>query len=1031
MRTLIPVLLSALIASNTHAHLSARVPDSDTVQYNFTLRHYTVADGLPGRRVSSLAQDDQGFIWMASPKGLVRYDGYRFTNHDRTNGLSADAVSTVLRDADGMLWIQYEDGAVDILDPMQRRAVPFQQYFGAGGNEMIHAPIQGMAVSAAGTIVFGQAGALVRYRGATSGFERRAVPCGGELHPTVVEENDDVWCECASGFVQTSTRELLYLTADAWAPGGSQPIRWEGVAIAPERGLDRSGMRPSVAQGAYVNLQRNGRSTSAWVRPDGTQVLHDRSSNFPQTRIRYNHRMPLTTDLWLVDGKVRRMHAGDAPFDAPVVFDLTAVDLDMDQEILSVLRDRAGSIWISNEHGLFKLTMEVDHFRRFLYEPHLQGSYGIRIRGMAEIAGRLHVNTETDGYFILDARTGAILHRDTLPAYRVAIIPDGKGGLWRAIYGDLIHEDPHGKVDATIKAPYGARAIWSALLLGNGSVLMGSENGLRMGDPSDSARTVAHPDHPELDRAVVWHLGRDQEGNILACTNQGIYELDEQGLVVQRWWPGADRTHDPLHYLPTADIRHFQEDAKGGFWLSTSTSGLLHWDRSRGSVRTFGQRQGFPAASIHAVYPDEQGMLWMPSDNGLVRFDPASEQVKVFTTMDGITHNEFNRIAHCRSADGSFYFGGLNGITLVNPAGIDPTSHIPLAPLVLLAVHVEQGDSTRSGDHTLEVMDGRPVIMDHSGRFFTVDMALLSYDDPKEIRYAWRVDGIDIAWNQQSEPHLRFLSLPYGDHVLRIKALDRAGRWGANELVIPITMLRPIHLRWWFILGCVSAFVAGIYLLARYRVRQLRKVLRVRDRIALDLHDEVGSNLSSIVLFSTAVGTNSDALPPKAASMLKRITENSTRAMESMNDIVWSVNSGNDQVEDLIDRMRAFAQPLCDVAGSELDFTLGKGLLARKLGMEERKSLYLIFKEALTNAVKHARCNCIEVTIKAVDGRLELVVSDNGTGMDDSQLSKVNLGGNGLGNMRRRAKEVNGTLKIGPAASGGTQVVFSVPAKAG
>src|SRR5690606_5468871 len=127
-------------------------------------------------------------------------------------------------------------------------------------------------------------------------------------------------------------------------------------------------------------------------------------------------------------------------------------------------------------------------------------------------------------------------------------------------------------------------------------------------------------------------LGRDKAGSILACTNQGIYELDEQGMVVQRWWSGADRTQDPLHYLPTSDIRHFQEDSTGTFWLSTSTSGLLEWDRAQGTVRTFGQRQGLPAASIHAVYPDGQGMLWMPSDNGLVRFDPASEQVKVFTT---------------------------------------------------------------------------------------------------------------------------------------------------------------------------------------------------------------------------------------------------------------------------------------------------------------------------------------------------------------------------------------------------------------
>jgi len=321
--------------------------------------------------------------------------------------------------------------------------------------------------------------------------------------------------------------------------------------------------------------------------------------------------------------------------------------------------------------------------------------------------------------------------------------------------------------------------------------------------------------------------------------------------------------------------------------------------------------------------------------------------------------------------------------------------------------------------------------MDQTTRFFTVDMALLSYDDPKEIRYAWRIDGIDDDWNYQIDPHLRFTALPYGDHLLRIKALDREGRWSANELGIAIIMIRPVYLRWWFIALCVLMVLVAAFALVQYRIRQLGKVIRVRDRIALDLHDEVGSNLSSIVLFSTAVGTHADALPPKAASMLKRITENSTRAMESMNDIVWSVNSSNDHIEDLVDRMRAYAQPLCEAADVQLDFTIGDDILARKLGMEERKNIYLIFKEALNNAVKHAQCSRIEVTLTLSDARLRLVVSDNGTSDASHYLGNVSLGGNGLGNMRRRALEVGGTMEVQRATNGGTQVVFCVSANMG
>src|SRR5690606_3747890 len=147
---------------------------------------------------------------------------------------------------------------------------------------------------------------------------------------------------------------------------------------------------------------------------------------------------------------------------------------------------------------------------------------------------------------------------------------------------------------------------------------------------------------------------------------------------------------------------------------------------------------------------DDSGILWMPSDNGLIHFDPVTEQVKVFTTLDGTAHNEFNRTAHHRSADGQFYFGGLNGITVFNPEEVDASSGFPQAPLVLLAVHIQHADSTQPSDRSLDIMDGKPVVMQNTDHFFTVDMALLSYDDPGVIRYAWQIDGIDKAWNYQS-----------------------------------------------------------------------------------------------------------------------------------------------------------------------------------------------------------------------------------------------------------------------------------------
>jgi len=341
-------------------------------------------------------------------------------------------------------------------------------------------------------------------------------------------------------------------------------------------------------------------------------------------------------------------------------------------------------------------------------------------------------------------------------------------------------------------------------------------------------------------------------------------------------------------------------------------------------------------------------------------------------------------------------------------------------------VAVQRADEARPTDLLPDLRTGLPLILRPGDRFLTVDMRLLSYEPPGQVRYAWRIDGIDTEWNIQREPNLRFTMLPYGEHRLRLRAIDGEGRWTPGERIVPLVVLRPLFLRWWFLAACALLLAGAVFALVRYRERQLRRVLQVRDRIAMDLHDEVGSDLSGIVLFSSAVASQAGTLPPKAAAMLQRIADNSTRAMEGMNDIVWSVNTTHDHLSDVVDRMQAYAQPLCDAAGIELLLEVPPALAARRLGMEERKSLYLIFKEAVNNAVKHARCSRIEVRMRAVDKRIELSVADNGKGLRATVTTDTSLGGNGLVNMQRRASGIGGELTHRSRAGGGTEVILLI-----
>ena len=412
----------------------------------------------------------------------------------------------------------------------------------------------------------------------------------------------------------------------------------------------------------------------------------------------------------------------------------------------------------------------------------------------------------------------------------------------------------------------------------------------------------------------------------------------------------------------------------------------------------------------------------MPTDYGIVRYDTLTGQVFTYTVADGITDNEFNCTSHTQGPDGRLYFGGMNGVTAFHPDDLVDEHYG--SPLVI--AHAEQldGGTGELMDRTAEITRTRTITMRPSDRFFTLRMALLSYEKPGNVLYGWRIDGVDSDWNNQRDPELRLVSLPYGSHRLHIRAKGGSGEWNEQELALTINVIRPWYLRWWAVVLFATAIIGGVYLLFRIRLARLRAVMAMRDRIALDLHDEVGSTLSSVALFSTALRNTNRTHSEKESNMLDRIAENSAQAMESMNDIVWSVNTRYEKLSDVKDRMLAYAGPLAETCAWELEIHVEEGLQDLRLSMNERKNLYLVFKEAVNNAAKHARCDMVRVQVRKQGQGLELTIVDNGAGVSGEAQGRNGLGGNGLRSMKERAEAIGGSLLVEQAEQGGTVITL-------
>ncbi|HEX4849896.1 MAG TPA: ATP-binding protein, partial [Puia sp.] len=228
----------------------------------------------------------------------------------------------------------------------------------------------------------------------------------------------------------------------------------------------------------------------------------------------------------------------------------------------------------------------------------------------------------------------------------------------------------------------------------------------------------------------------------------------------------------------------------------------------------------------------------------------------------------------------------------------------------------------------------------------------------------------------------------------------------------------PFWKTWWFITAVCILVVLSVYSLFRYRVNQIQKLYQLRSNISKDLHDQIGATLTSIS-FLSEVAKNRDNSTELTTHTLDRIGQYSRDMIAEMNDIVWIINPHNDSFEKIVDRVQDFAISLTASRNIEFSLEVDPGIKDVSLSMKQRKNLYLILKEAINNAAKHSNCSKLLVTLHNTNAKIYANIKDDGKGI---LFMQPNNSRNGLRNMKYRAEESGGMLKIQSEPGQGTTV---------
>jgi len=504
---------------------------------------------------------------------------------------------------------------------------------------------------------------------------------------------------------------------------------------------------------------------------------------------------------------------------------------------------------------------------------------------------------------------------------------------------------------------------------------------------------------------IVNGLCRDHRGRvwILSGTGWSIYDPSRQRI---------DTFHidDPYRHLPATFYLDMVE-SQGLYWLAVYGTGLIGLDSNLHFRQIFSTREGLANNGLYKVFAWKDSLLIVTSNKGLSLIRPGDSSVVNYFQLDGLHGDGFEQ--GCGFYAGPYiYAGGERGISRIEPDRI-PVDPLP-PPLRIGNIRMQTADSVYDvGDLSTGILTVPSNVVQTS-----LTVATFDYTDEGRTTLSYGIPELKT----QSIPlgpdrTIDLLGLPPGQYTLLIKAVNPNIFVRERRLVVKIRWLPKWYQTIWFDLAIALAALAIFYSFYLYRINTIRQQQVIRQNISSDLHDDIGSILHTIKVFTQLARRG-----PDTESWLSQIETSLAQAVVALRDMIWVLDDSQDTLYQFLERLRQFALPATIAGGMQLDVA-AEGEVTRMLLKEEKRNLLLLAKESVNNSIKYARCSRIVVRISTSGNSLTLRIADDGVGFDPGQPVE----GNGLKNIRRRATKIHYTVAIDSAPGAGTRITLHKP----
>jgi ligand-binding sensor domain-containing protein/two-component sensor histidine kinase len=518
----------------------------------------------------------------------------------------------------------------------------------------------------------------------------------------------------------------------------------------------------------------------------------------------------------------------------------------------------------------------------------------------------------------------------------------------------------------------------------------------------------------------IRRLHQTVNGTILFATEHGsIYSVDKSNICKLQLYEFGTHT----------TIRWMYNDPSGDVWIIYNGRGLRRYGWQKDSLvfkEQLTKANGLSSDNVTSMCFDNKNNLWACTNSTVTVFakkdnisTDQSYQVIGFFNSEDLQSGGAAGARLTKDNKGNIWYFSGKYLTCFYEGKVNYKPNVPVIEIENVELNLRETNWSGYVDSLSGVFQ-LPYYpkLSHDNNTIGIYFKGISSSGTDGIKYSYQLEGLENMWsNPSSNDFVSFGKLPPGKYLFKVKAQLPNTDW-SKPATFSFAIISPFWMKWWFI-GLCAIMLSGItYSIYRYRINQLKKLLAIRTKISQDLHDEIGSTLTSINILSIVSQNNLEKDKSKASELLQKISEQSADMQQSMSDIVWSIRPDNDKMENLVIRMREYLGQTAEARNMQIQFSVDEKVLNENLSMQNRQHIFLIFKEAVNNAVKYSEGKAISVFLGRENSHIRLSVKDDGTGFNAAKITSSS----GLKNMQARAKELNGTLRIRSAAGSGTEV---------